>query len=86
MRDRQTLTVYGTVNGEILGNGPLWYRISDQASAPQYIYSALVSTTKPVLVVTTGPITTPGKVIKVNLTAVTSVPAPTCRTPSTERR
>ncbi|WP_161977557.1 L,D-transpeptidase family protein [Dictyobacter kobayashii] len=67
----QTLTVYGTVNGEILSNGALWYRISDQNSTPEYIYSELVSTTKPVPVVTTGPTATPGKIIKVNLTAQT---------------
>ncbi|GCE24941.1 hypothetical protein KDA_04250 [Dictyobacter alpinus] len=59
----QLLTVYGTVDGEILGNGSLWYRVSDQNSMPQYIYSALVVESKPAPVQPTAP----GKMIKVNL-------------------
>jgi lipoprotein-anchoring transpeptidase ErfK/SrfK len=61
----QSLTSYGTVDGEILSAGAVWYRVSAQDSAPQYIYSDLVSTTKPVQVDTS---VGAGKVIKVNLT------------------
>lgn len=60
----QALTVYGTVDGEIMGNGALWYRVSDQNSLPQYVYSAQVVANK--AVPTPSPVT--GKVIKVNLT------------------
>lgn len=59
----QTLTAYGTVNGEILADGGLWYRISAQNSAPEYIYNDLVTTKKPVPVSDNS-----GKIIKVNLT------------------
>ena len=65
MQASQALTVYGTVDGEILGNGALWYRVSDQNSMPQYVYSALVVANKTAPV---QPTTAPGKVIKVNLT------------------
>ncbi|GCF11331.1 hypothetical protein KDI_48950 [Dictyobacter arantiisoli] len=62
----QAITVYGTATGEILSNGATWYRVSDQNSAPQYIYSALVKTTKTVIVNPGSD--NSGKVIKVNLT------------------
>jgi lipoprotein-anchoring transpeptidase ErfK/SrfK len=61
----QSLTAYGTVDGEILSAGAVWYRVSAQESAPEYIYSELVNTTKPVQVDNSGGA---GKVIKVNLT------------------
>lgn len=59
----QSLITYGTVSGEILGNGPTWYRVTDQNSAPQYVYSDLITASKPTPVTNTV-----GKVIKVNLT------------------
>ncbi|GCE23934.1 SH3 domain-containing protein [Dictyobacter kobayashii] len=42
-----TVTVYGTINGETVSTSPTWYRVSDQNSAPQYIYSGLLTTDKP---------------------------------------
>ncbi len=61
----QSLTAYGTVNGEILSAGAVWYRVSALDSAPEYIYSELVNTTPPAPVDNSTGV---GKVIKVNLT------------------
>jgi lipoprotein-anchoring transpeptidase ErfK/SrfK len=61
----QALSSYGTIAGEILSAGAVWYRVSAQGSAPEYIYNELVSTTKPVPV---SADTASGKVINVNLT------------------
>jgi lipoprotein-anchoring transpeptidase ErfK/SrfK len=59
----QELTAYGTVNGEILSDGGMWYRVSDANSTPEYVYNDLVTTTKP------APVDDgTGKIIKVNLT------------------
>ncbi|GCE09710.1 L,D-transpeptidase family protein [Dictyobacter aurantiacus] len=68
------ITVYGTVNGETVGDSSTWYRVSDQSSAPQYIYSALLTTDKPAPVDNSGTSnadcsTTSGKTVDVNLSA-----------------
>jgi lipoprotein-anchoring transpeptidase ErfK/SrfK len=59
----QELTAYGTVNGDILSDGGVWYRVSDANSTPEYVYNDLVITNKPAPVNDDA-----GKVIKVNLT------------------
>ncbi|GCE31395.1 hypothetical protein KDA_68790 [Dictyobacter alpinus] len=41
------VTIYGSINGEAVSNSPIWYRISDQNSNPEYIYSGLLTTEKP---------------------------------------
>ncbi|GLV53674.1 hypothetical protein KDH_05260 [Dictyobacter sp. S3.2.2.5] len=48
------VTVYGTIAGETINDNASWYRVSDQNSTPQYIYSALLTTDKPAPVVNTG--------------------------------
>lgn len=59
------VTVYATVNGEIVWDGiAQWYRISSLSSAPRYIYGGLIAAYKggqP------GPVTTQGKVIVVSI-------------------
>ncbi|GCE23956.1 L,D-transpeptidase family protein [Dictyobacter kobayashii] len=39
-----TLTIYGSIIGENPGTTSTWYRVSDQQSTPQYVYSGVVST------------------------------------------
>ena len=41
------VTIYGSINGEAISTSPILYRISDQNSAPEYIYSGLVTSEKP---------------------------------------
>lgn len=48
------VNIYGNINGEAVSNSAIWYRISDQNSAPAYIYSGLTSTEKPAPVTNTG--------------------------------
>lgn len=56
------VTVYGSANGQNVGSGPIWYRVSGKNSDPQYIYGGLLTTKKPA----PGNVG-PGKVIKVSL-------------------
>ncbi|MBO0781453.1 MAG: L,D-transpeptidase [Ktedonobacteraceae bacterium] len=59
------VTVYGKAEGQALGNGSIWYRLSGKGSSPQYVYGGLVTTQKPVI--DGGGTNLPGKVIKVSL-------------------
>ncbi|GHO85376.1 L,D-transpeptidase family protein [Dictyobacter formicarum] len=67
-----TLTIYGTIRGDTLSNTTTWYRVSDQQSTPQYVYSELVSTTPPAQSswnpVNTLSVPDTGKIIIINVT------------------